>query len=29
MKVVSYETAGTPVTDAIRSFRKSWLGSKM
>jgi len=29
MKIVSYETAGIPITDAIRSFRKSWLGSKM
>jgi len=29
MKVVSFETAGLPVTDAIRAFRTDWLGSKV
>jgi predicted metalloprotease with PDZ domain len=28
MEVVTYESAGMPVTDAMRSFRQSWLGSK-
>jgi predicted metalloprotease with PDZ domain len=26
--VVTFEQAGKPVTDAIRAFRKSWLGAK-
>lgn len=26
--IVTYEQAGLPVTDAIKAFRKSWLGSK-
>lgn len=26
--VVPYETAGLPITEAIRSFRMNWLGSK-
>jgi hypothetical protein len=25
---VPYEAAGMPVTDAMRAFRRSWLGSK-
>jgi predicted metalloprotease with PDZ domain len=29
MKVVSYESAGIPVTEAIRAFRRSWLGSRI
>ena len=29
MKVVSFESAGMPVTDAIRAFRRDWLGSKV
>ncbi|HEU4878866.1 MAG TPA: PDZ domain-containing protein [Gemmatimonadaceae bacterium] len=29
MKVVSYESAGMPVTEAIRNFRRSWLGSRI
>jgi Predicted protease with the C-terminal PDZ domain len=29
MKVVSFESAGIPVTDAIRAFRRDWLGSKV
>jgi predicted metalloprotease with PDZ domain len=29
MKVVSFESSGTPVTDAIRAFRTDWLGSKV
>lgn len=29
MKVVSFESTGIPVTDAIRSFRRDWLGSKV
>lgn len=28
MEIVTYERAGMPVTDAIRAFRQSWLGSK-
>lgn len=28
MQVVSYESAGMPVTDAIRAFRRGWLGSQ-
>jgi predicted metalloprotease with PDZ domain len=28
MEIVTYEQAGMPVTDAIRAFRESWLGSK-
>jgi predicted metalloprotease with PDZ domain len=28
MQVVTYESAGVPVTDAIRAFRRGWLGSK-
>jgi predicted metalloprotease with PDZ domain len=29
MKVVPFDNAGIPVTDAIRSFRSDWLGSKV
>jgi predicted metalloprotease with PDZ domain len=29
MKVVSYESAGIPITDAIRAFRRDWLASKV
>jgi S1-C subfamily serine protease len=28
MKVVTYESAGLPVTPGITRFRQSWLGSK-
>ncbi|HET7229212.1 MAG TPA: hypothetical protein VFJ16_04385 [Longimicrobium sp.] len=28
MQVVTYESAGMPVTDAMRAFRRGWLGSK-
>jgi predicted metalloprotease with PDZ domain len=28
VEIVPYEAAGMPVTDAIREFRQSWLGSK-
>ncbi|HEU4562117.1 MAG TPA: hypothetical protein VFS20_30090 [Longimicrobium sp.] len=28
MQVVTYESAGVPVTDAIRAFRRGWLGSR-
>ena len=28
LEVVTYEAAGRPVTDAMRAFRESWLGSK-
>jgi predicted metalloprotease with PDZ domain len=28
MQVVTYESAGMPVTDAIRAFRRGWLGSQ-
>lgn len=28
MEIVTYESAGMPVTDAMRAFRQSWLGSK-
>jgi predicted metalloprotease with PDZ domain len=28
VQVVPYESAGMPVTDAMRAFRASWLGSK-
>lgn len=27
MRIISYETAGLQVTDAMRAFRQSWLGS--
>ena len=29
LELVSYERAGMPVTDAMRAFRDSWLGSKV
>jgi predicted metalloprotease with PDZ domain len=29
MRVVSFESTGMPVTDAIRAFRSDWLGSKV
>ena len=29
MKIMTFETAGLPITDAIRAFRKDWLGSKV
>ncbi len=29
LKVVSFESANIPVTDAIRAFRRDWLGSKV
>jgi predicted metalloprotease with PDZ domain len=29
LKVVTYEEEGKPVTDAIKDFRKAWLGSKV
>jgi predicted metalloprotease with PDZ domain len=28
VEVVTYEKAGMPVTDAMRSFRQAWLGSR-
>jgi len=28
MEIVTYERAGMPVTDAMRAFRRGWLGSK-
>jgi predicted metalloprotease with PDZ domain len=28
LEVVTYEAAGRPVTDAMRAFRESWVGSK-
>ena len=28
MRIVTYETAGLPITDEMRAFRKSWLGSR-
>ncbi|HYJ78454.1 MAG TPA: hypothetical protein VEW03_02535 [Longimicrobiaceae bacterium] len=28
LEVVTYESAGMPVTDAMRALRRSWLGSK-
>jgi predicted metalloprotease with PDZ domain len=28
VEIVPYESAGMPVTDAMREFRRSWLGSK-
>jgi predicted metalloprotease with PDZ domain len=28
VEIVPYEAAGMPVTDAMRAFRRSWLGSK-
>ena len=28
LRLVTYESAGMPVTDSIRAFRESWLGSK-
>jgi predicted metalloprotease with PDZ domain len=28
LRLVTYETAGLPLTDEIRAFRGSWLGSK-
>jgi len=28
-RLVTFESAGLPVTEAIRAFRKSWLGSKV
>jgi predicted metalloprotease with PDZ domain len=28
MNIILYEEAGMPVTDQIKAFRKSWLGSK-
>jgi predicted metalloprotease with PDZ domain len=28
MQVVTYESAGMPVNDAIRAFRRGWLGSR-
>jgi len=28
MEVVTYESAGMPVTGAMRAFRQSWLGSR-
>jgi hypothetical protein len=28
VEIVPYESAGVPVTDAIREFRRAWLGSK-
>lgn len=29
LEVVTYERAGLPVSDAMRAFRESWLGSKV
>lgn len=29
LKVVTFEEEGKPVTDAIKEFRKAWLGSKV
>jgi Predicted protease with the C-terminal PDZ domain len=29
LHLVMFESAGIPVTDAVRAFRKSWLGSKV
>ena len=29
MRVVTFESAGLPVTDEIRAFRRDWLGSKV
>ncbi len=29
LEVVTYERAGLPVTEAMRAFRESWLGSKV
>jgi predicted metalloprotease with PDZ domain len=29
LHLVTFEAAGIPVTDAVRAFRKSWLGSKV
>jgi predicted metalloprotease with PDZ domain len=29
LHLVTFESAGIPVTDAVRAFRKSWLGSKV
>ncbi|HYH80508.1 MAG TPA: PDZ domain-containing protein [Longimicrobium sp.] len=28
MQIVTYESAGMPVTDAMRAFRRAWLGSR-
>jgi predicted metalloprotease with PDZ domain len=28
VKIIPYESAGLPVTDKIREFRESWIGSK-
>jgi len=28
VEIVPYESAGMPVTDAMRELRRSWLGSK-
>jgi S1-C subfamily serine protease len=28
VEIVPYEAAGMPVTDVMREFRRSWLGSK-
>jgi hypothetical protein len=28
VEIVTYEAAGMPVTEAMREFRRSWLGSK-
>ncbi|HET7464508.1 MAG TPA: hypothetical protein VFJ82_24830 [Longimicrobium sp.] len=28
VEIVTYESAGMPVTDAMRAFRRGWLGSK-
>lgn len=28
LRIVTFETAGMPVTDEMRAFRKSWLGSQ-
>lgn len=29
LKLATFESAGIPVTEAIRTFRKSWLGTKV
>ncbi|MFQ5551865.1 MAG: PDZ domain-containing protein, partial [Gemmatimonadales bacterium] len=29
LEVVTYETAGLPITEAIRAFREQWLGSRV
>jgi predicted metalloprotease with PDZ domain len=29
LRLATFESAGIPVTDAVRAFRKSWLGSKV